>query len=263
MRRKSCRKLDYAFIRNVHSGKSEDDALQDTSKSRCKGHAGVVGILGKHSERRPELVCIALLEDLERSLRIAQTGMQHCNDGIAHGRAVRVYPVKIVVDVTKGLLRICHYAKRICKHVHVGLLDKLSFITGIFHGDAVSIVCEHEIVGNRHPSRVHRVAKNHGSLCHIAQDALGSTVGECIVIDILCIFVRSDHVDDGVASVIILMHTAHPEISDSLEHRPCCLLEPFHVSCHAVILPHGNAHIGCDMMLICTGQCPYRSAFLA
>ena len=114
MSRKLCRKLDYSVFSDLDSGKAENDALKDSSKARSKRNAGVIGIFRQYAERRAKLVGIALLEDLEGSLRITETGVKHCDDGIAHCRAVRIDTVEVVIDVTDDLFRICHDSKRIC-----------------------------------------------------------------------------------------------------------------------------------------------------
>ena len=150
--------------------------------------------------------------------------------------------------------------KRICKHIHVGLLDELAVVACIFHCHSLGIVSEDDVVRHFHPTGVYLFSKYLGGLGDVAEYTLCRTVCECIVIHIFGILVSSHHIDDGIAAVRILLDTAEPEVCNRLKHRPRCLLQPLLVLSHTVVLPHCDTHIRCDVMLVCTGKSPHRSA---
>ena len=99
------RKLNYAILSDLHSCKAEYDTLKNASQTCRKRHPAVVSIFREDSERRSQLVCIALLEHLESHIRVTKTGIQHRYDGVAHCRTVRVQAgMGVVVAMTVFLL---------------------------------------------------------------------------------------------------------------------------------------------------------------
>jgi len=142
------------------------------------------------------------------------------------------------------------------------LFDDLTIVGGVFAGGAVRELKDGDVLCYQCPVRVGCHAQFFGRVGSIAQGYFRHTIGEGIVVDVLCPFVGADHIDDIVFSGAIAFYPGSPEVGYFFQDGVTPVAQPGFIFRHQIILPGRPAHTARNVVLEWPGECPNGGFFL-
>ena len=254
--------LPDAFVGDIQPAEAVEQRLQEAARAGGEIRVGAARRFGQHAKGRHLVGQIRFGKQAVSLVGVAEAGVQQAQVGKAHGRPVGIHLGFVIVHVLAYLRRVGGLFQRVGQQRHIGLLDGLAVVGGVFAGHAVVQFQNHQSGGHFGPFRVGGDAHFAGGLGGIAQHLAGHAIGKGVVVHVFGIFVGTHHIDDVVLAIAAAFGAAGPEIGHFLQHRPAAFSQPGLVFGHLVVFPERPAHVARDVVLERPGQSPDRRGFL-